>query len=237
MEQTITIQPIINGSVNPRLTPKLFAELNHELQARVIWNLKVTGEFAHSFQDIDREVFIKIPTTDHEDHPDPVQNFIQIKDKLARHHNYMRVKTREHRFELGKKIFQAQRELGFGGQMELDADRLQGYIFAGGSWNDFDVKKVCSGIRKLEVEIPRVDYGVNNPNTGISMHKWKVTPGRDYVVLEFDFISTDTLAKIQKFFETEFTSMSKMMQADSCRIETEDLGNGYHSGELILWWD
>lgn len=238
MEQTIThIQPIINGSVNPRLTPEIFAELTPEVQAQVIWNLKVSGEFAHCYQDIDREVFEKIPTGFHKDHPDPVENFKQIKDTLAKHHNYMRSKTRDRRFELGKKIHQAQRELGFGGFIQMDADRLQGFVHAGGNWNDFNANDVNSGIRHLEAKAPRREYGVNNPNTGQGFHTWKISPSTEYLVLEYEFLDKDQFEMVWDFYHKEFQSVARPLRADSCRFEEHDLGNGYFSAELILWWD
>lgn len=237
MEQTITIQPIINGSVNPRLTPELFAELNPELQAQVIWSLKVDGEFAHSFKDIDREVFIKIPTGDHEDHPDSVQNFIRVKDKLARHHNYMRVKTSQRRFELGIRIHQAQRELGFEGFVQMDADRLQGFVQAGGNWNEFKVSDVNAGIRHLEAKSPRKEYGVNNPNHAHPLHKWKISPSTEYIVMEFDSLDQAQFEGVWNFYHEEFQSAARRMKADSCRFEEHKHEDGLFSAELILWWD
>lgn len=238
MEQTIThIQPIINGNVNPRLTPEIFAELEPEVQAQVIWNLKVNGEFAHCFEDIDREVFIKIPTGSHEDHPDPVENFKRVKETLAKHHNYMRVKTSERRFELGQRIHAAQRELGFGGMIQMDVDRLQGFVQAGGSWNDFKVSDVNSGIRYLEAKAPRRDYGPNNPNTGRPFHNWKISPSTEYIVLEYDFLDKNQFDQVWNFYHQEFQPKARTMKADSCRFEEHDLGNGYFSAELILWWD
>jgi hypothetical protein len=237
MEQTITIQPIINGKVNPRLTPELFAELPEEVQIRVIWNLKVDGEFAHSFQDIDKEVFVKIPTGSHEDHPDHVENFKRIQDRLARHHNSMRVKTQQRRFELGQRIHQAQRELGFEGFIQMDADRLQGFVQAGGNWNDFKVSDVNAGIRHIEARVPRKVYGVNNPNTGQTFHKWKIVPSTEYIVLEFPFLNKENFEDVWNFYHVEFQSASRGMRADSCRFEEQDLGDGFFSAELILWWD
>lgn len=237
MEQTITIQPIINGSANPRLTPKLFAELDKQTQAQVIWNLKVGGEFAHTFRDIDHEVFEKLPTSAHEDHPDPVENFKKVRKALQDHHNRMRVKTSNRRYELGKRIYQAQRELGFGGMIQLDADRLQGFVKEGGNWNDFNTVKVNAGIARIEAEAPRQDYGPNNPNTGYPIHKWKISPNAEYIVLEYDFINLETAARVKDFFRNYFEPYGRSMKADSIRIEEQDLGNGYFSAELVLWWD
>lgn len=238
------IQPIVNGSVNPNLTPELFAELDTETKRQVIWNLLVSLGFAHSFKDIDYEIF---EPSEYKLSYDELQAYssgdtinklyVEVRAQHDAHHNKMKVKTANHRYALGKKIHQAQKELGFGGWIELDKDRMQGYITEGGSWNDFKHKDVSAAIGKIHDLAPRRDYGPNNPNTGSIMHKWKSVHRTEYVVLEYEFIDSKDLERIKEFYKTHWEPKGRAIKADSIRTEVVDHGQGYWGIELIWWWD
>ena len=178
--QVLEIQPIINGSANPRLTPEMFKELDRETKKRVIWNILVSMEFAHSFKEVDHRVFEKPEfKVDYKDINNDEEGtaldldalFVTVKEESRKHEARMMVKTANLHFELGQKIYAAQKELGFGGMMELDKNRMQGYIKACGSWNDFKASDVSAAIEKLHNLAPRMNYGPNNPNTGNLIHK------------------------------------------------------------------
>lgn len=237
------IQPIINGSVNPNLTVELFAEYNEPTQRGIIWNLLVSMGFCHCFEDIDPVVFepsgYKVTYDDLQKSgtSELIKIFTETKKEYDAHYNKLKAKTADHRFGLGKRIHQAQKELGFGGWIELDKDRMQGYITAGGSWNDLNHSKVVRAIEKIHKAAPRRDYGPNNPNTGAIMHKWKSVHRTEYLVLEYEFIDSKDLERIKEFCKTHWEPTGKSIKADSIRTEVVDHGQGYWGIELIWWWD
>lgn len=244
--QVLEIQPIINGSANPRLTPEMFKGLDRETKKRVIWNILVSMEFAHSFKEVDNRVFEKpefkvdyrdINNDDEGTALDLDALFVTVKEESRKHEARMMVKTANLHFELGQKIYAAQKELGFGGMMELDKNRMQGYIKACGSWNDFNASDVSAAIEKLHNLAPRMNYGPNNPNTGNLIHKWKSVHGCEYLIMEFDFISEETLNEVKEFYKAHWEPKGRAVKADSIRFEEVEHGQGYFGIELIMWWD
>lgn len=240
--QTTEIKPIINGSVNPRLTPELFKTLNPGTKRSVIWNVLVSMQYPHTYQDIDGDVF-KAPqySIDYKDIEAEVEGLDELFDKVKKeretHYNLMRALTASHRFELGKRIYEMQKELNFGGMLTLDIDRLRGYIKACGSWNGFKAPEVNLALCELDTLAPRTDYGPNNPNTGNIMHKWKTVHGCEYIIMEFDFIDAQTLERVKEFYKTQWVPKGQRIKADSVRFEETSHGNNYFGIELIMWWD
>lgn len=238
MEQT-AIQPIINGSFNPRLTLEDFKELPMDIKKSYIWNVMVSMDFAHSLKGVDHKVFqkpgkgYKFPEDKTSEELDSL--FTDVREEFEAHHNKMLAKTNDYHYDLGEKIYKAQRELGFGGPLEMDAWRVKGFISAGGGWNDFNPSKVGAAITRAENLLPRRDYGPNNPNTGISMHTWKVTPNCDYIILYYDFVDKNHLDAIEEFYPT-WESLGRGAKADSIRKEVTQEGE-FYSVELIWWWD
>jgi hypothetical protein len=235
-----SIQPIINGSTNPRLTREIFETLPFETKRGVVWNIMVSMEFAHCFPGVDHRCFEK-PEEKYDYSSITEENanelFTEMREKFTKQHNKMLAKTHDLQYELGKKIYAAQSELGFGGYINLDAWRLKGYISAGGSWNDFNCNSVGAAITRMENLAPRRDYGVNNPNTDATMHKWKSVHRCEYVILEYEFIDGKDVERIKTFYSEHWEPKGRSIKADSVRIEVEELGNGYYSVELIWWWD
>lgn len=236
-----TIMPIINGSFNPRLTHDQFKELDRENKIGFLWRVLVDIQSPGYSEDIDNEVFEKGEMVCNHDHlrdPDTDLDalFLVAKKANADHKDLMRIKTNQRRYDLGNKFWHAQKECGVGGMIETDAHRAKGYISAIGNWNDFNSADVGVAINKVEFRCPRQDYGVNNPNTGKKIHKWKVRHNGEYVVLTFDFVNKETKERIEEFFP-EFQAIGRGAKADSIRIEVEDHGNGYYGVELYWWWD
>ena len=240
--QTTEIKPIINGSVNPRLTSELFKDLNPKTKRSVIWNVFVSMQYPHCYQNIDGDVF-KAPqySIDYKDIEAEVEGLDELFDKVKKeretHYKLMRALTASHRFELGKRIYEMQKELNFGGMLTLDIDRLRGYIKACGSWNGFKAPEVNLALCELDTLAPRTDYGPNNPNTGNIMHKWKTVHGCEYVIMEFDFIDAQTLERVKEFYKTQWVPKGQRIKADSVRFEEVSHGNNYFGIELIMWWD
>lgn len=240
MEQKI--QPIINGSANPRLTPEIFQELSFESKRSVIWNIMVSMGFAHSFKGVDRRCFTKLEEEYSigqitEENADTL--FVEIRDRFNRHHERMVAKTNHLYYGLGQKIYEAQKELGFGGFIELDAYRLKGYIQACGNWNEFNSDKVGVAVARLDKQAPTTDYGPNNVNTGNIMHKWKTVHGCEYVVMEFGFVSEKDVERIREFYTNVWEPKGREIDAGSIRIEVTPVDNSktYFDVELVMWWD
>lgn len=236
------IQPIINGSANPRLTPELFAELDFDTKRSVVWSIIVSMGFAHCYPEVDNRVFEPHPDKDRWDitsiTPENADSlFVEVKEAYRAHHARLINKTSELHYGLGQKIYEAQKELGFGGWVELSKHRLKGYIGACGSWNDFKAANVSAAIGRMHELAPRADYGNNNPNTGGILHKLKTVHGCEYIVMEFDFINRPTLERVKEFFKTHWEPKGRSIQADSIRFEETDHGHGYFGIELIWWWD
>ena len=114
---------------------------------------------------------------------------------------------------------------------------MQGYIEAGGSWNDFKASDVSAAIGKLHALAPRMNYGVNNPNTGNLIHKWKSVHRTEYVVMDFDFVGKESLEEIKEFYSKHWEPIGRRIKADSIRYEIVEHGNGYFGMELVMWWD
>jgi hypothetical protein len=240
---TEQIQPIINGSVNPRLTPELFKDLDKTTKRQVIWNILVSLEFAHCFPEVDPKIFkpsdFKKSYEDvfNDDEADLDNLFVTTKEQYNAHHNRMLTKTANHHFELGKRIYEAQRELGFGGFLTLDKNRMQGYINACGSWNDFNSSNISYALGMLDKLAPRMNYGANNPNTGSRIHEWKSVHGCEYLVMEYEYIDEKTLERVKEFYKTHWEPKGKSIKADSIRMEISEHGQNYFGIELIWWWD
>jgi hypothetical protein len=239
-DQMETIQPIINGSVNPNLTQELFNELPFDTKKSVIWNIMVSMGFAHSFPGVDYRCYEKpdeefLYSSITEENANDL--FSTMREKYKAHHRRMLAKTKDLYYDMGQKIHSAQKELGFGGYVQLDAYRLKGYIDAGGSWNDFKSGVVGAAISKMDSLAPRRDYGVNNPNSGMSMHQWKVVHSCEYVILSYEFIDKKDLEKVQAFYIEHWEAKGRSIKADSVRIEINELDGNYYTVELIWWWD
>ena len=235
-----SIQPIINGSLNPNLTQELFNELPFETKKSVVWNVMVSMGFAHCFPGVDPRCYEKLEekfeySSITEENANDL--FAELRERYKAQHNRMLGKTKDLYYELGNKIYHAQKELGFGGWIGLDAWRLKGYLSAGGSWNEFDHNKVGAAITRMDNLAPRRDHGVNNPNSGHTMHQWKTVHRCDYVVLEYEFIDAKDLERIKKFYEEHWDAKGISVKADSVRMDVQEIGNGYFSVELIWWWD
>jgi hypothetical protein len=237
-----SIQPIINGSVNPNLTQELFNELPFDTKRGVIWNIMVSMGFAHCFPGVDPRCYEKLEekfeySSITEENANDL--FATMRERYKAQHNRMLGKTKDLYYELGGKIYHAQKELGFGGYVELDAYRLKGYLAAGGSWNDFNHGTVGAAVSRMDNLAPRRDYGVNNVNSGTPMHKWKTVHRCEYVILSYEFIDKKDLERVKTFYAEHWESKGKNIKADSVRIDIQKLDDSgtYYTVELIWWWD
>jgi len=237
-----TIQPIINGSVNPNLTQELFNELPFETKRGVIWNIMVSMGFAHSFPGVDPRCYEKLEekfeySSITEENANDL--FATMRERFKAQHNRMLAKTHDLHYELGGKIYHAQKELGFGGYVELDAYRLKGYLAAGGSWNDFNHGTVGAAVSRMDNLAPRRDYGPNNVNSGHPMHKWKTVHRCEYVILSYEFIEKKDMERVKAFYHEHWEAKGRDIKADSVRIDIQQHDNSgtYYTVELIWWWD
>ena len=240
--QTLNMQPIINGSANQRITLEIFKGLEYESKRSYLWNIIVSLGFAHCFPEVEHKVFEPSPDKDKWKHsditPENVDSlFDEVKHAYTSHHNKMLAKTTNLHHEYGKKIHEAQKEYGFGGVMELTIFKMQGYIQAIGSWNDYKASDVSAAVSKLHALAPRKDYGINNPNTGQLMHKWKTVHSGEYLMMEYEFIGPKELEVVKEFYESVWKSEGNKIKADSIRFEVVEHDNNYFGIELIMWWD
>jgi hypothetical protein len=239
-----TIQPIINGSFNPRLTKEDFLSLPFEQKRSYVWSVIVSMGFAHCFSEADHRVFFAHPDKDKESWkfdqitPESVDTlFDEVREAHRAHRATLLNKTSSLHYELGQKIYEAQRELGFGGIIQLDRYRMKGYIGACGDWNDFKASAVSVAIGRMHELAPRKDYGPNNPNTGHTMHTLKTVHGCEYVIMEFGFVDEKEVPRILEFYKNQWEPKGNSIKADSIRYELTDHGHGYYGVELIWWWD
>lgn len=137
--------------------------------------------------------------------------------------------------EQGAKILRAQTDLGFTGELYMELPKLDGYIHAVGQWNDFYPEKIMPFLYRIDEICPRVDYGINNPNTGSKMHKWAVKD--DYIYLVVDFCTNDVAEKWEKFFRTEVLTGKSQIMCDSIRFELQPHQNDYCGFYISFWWD
>ena len=240
--QTLNMQPIINGSANPRITLEIFKGLEYEAKRAYIWNVIVSLGFAHCFPEVEHKVFEPSPDKDKWKHSDITPEnadslFDEVKNAYTSHHTKMLAKTENLHHEYGKKIHEAQKEYGFGGVMELTKYKMQGYIQAIGSWNDYNASDVSAAVSKLHELAPRKEYGMNNPNTGQLMHKWKSVHSGEYLMMEYEFIGSKELEAIKEFYKEYWEPKGRAIKADSVRFEVVEHDNNYCGIELIMWWD
>jgi hypothetical protein len=160
---------------------------------------------------------------------------VNVRTEFQQRHKQLLTLTANYHYELGQQIYKARTDLGFGGFLEMDINRLKGFIQAGGSWNEFNVTLVNSALSTQDARAPRMDYGVNNPNTGYKMHTWKVTG--EYITMFFKYADEKTKDRIIEFFDQVFKPQAEIAKADSVRFEIIDYPNNHYSVELIMWWD
>jgi len=240
MSTETTIQPIINGSVNPRLTREGYLNLDSEDKVRVLWGMACSMSYPHQHHGLDRDAFTPGPKYTYSElsEGDLDQKYDRIKTQLAHHLAENKAASWQLQREQGAEIKRQQRLLGFGGLLEMSAPKLQGYFGETGAWNDFDPVRVNAAIAQLDERALRVDYGPNNPNTGAPMHKWK-TDGT-YLVMEFSYVSESDLERIKAFYRDLWHTEGRAVKADSIRWEQESVnvvGDERYDVELILWWD
>ena len=240
MNTETTIQPIINGSVNPRLTRAEFLNLDSEDKVRVLWGMVCSMGYPHSHHGLHRDAFTPGPEYTYSElsEGDLDQKYDKIKTQLAHHLAENKAASWRLQRDQGMEIKRQQRLLGFGGLLEMSAPKLQGYFRETGAWNDFDPVRVNAAIAQLDEQAPRVDYGPNNPNTGAPMHKWK-TDGT-YLVMEFSYVGEGDIERIKAFYKECWHVEGRAIKADSIRWEQEGVNvvwNDRYDVELILWWD
>jgi hypothetical protein len=245
MEKTL---PIINGSFNPRFLLNDFQELP-DLQSKqqTVWYLLKSIGNKESYPDVDHLVFSGIieppslPVNEHkeileksEEELTKLFSLLQVAKELYKQNLLMLTKQRSR--EKGQQIYRLQQKLGFGGFLEMDLNRLKGYMEECGGWNDFNPAKISQKLNSIEKACPRKDYGVNNPSTGLPMHIYRTVSGCEYVNIYFPFLSEREVEKVVEFYKNVWEPVGQEVIADSVRM-VEEKDGPYSSIELIWWWD
>lgn len=242
METTFLVkkEPIVNGSINKTLTVEEAKQFDYETKKRMCWYFVVGINYHHSFNDVNDAVFFQtneLPT--YEDIKSCSENEIdEVLEYLMDiyNHKYQALKTsnRENGIAKGREIRKQQSLLGFGGFLKMDYTRLIGYVLEEGGWNEKEPQAVCDMIEKLEEAAPRMNYGVNNPNTGGKKHYWTTTG--EYITLCYDYVSEKEMEEIMKFYNL-FEVLARNCNADSIRNEITEHPHKHFGIELIMWWD
>lgn len=234
-------QPIVNGSFNHTLTLEEMLQFDYESKKSMVWNIIVSGDSGFNFRDVAHEIFtpiVKKYTHDMITEENIDELLTTVRTQYDNHHRQLLSLTADFYFKQGKEIALAQRKLGFGGFIKMDYRKLIGYLAEIGSWNDFNWPTVTEGIRTLEKFAPRMNYGLNNPNTGNKKHSWETTG--EYVVMKFDYLSEQEVEEVQEFYKNHWVVTGNTIKADSVRIEIEVAGDVRHkksSATLVFWWD
>lgn len=231
---------ICNGSINKTLTLEELLQFDIEHKHTAIRYLGTAGEYAHSFEEIDGNVFTALP---------PLYEYQQIQEfnneqanealtivynRLNEHHELMKQKSHALHIELGKKIHGAQSELKFTGEFNLTFGQALGFVSAAGNWNDFKVSKVHHLLKKLHDRAPRVNFGVNNPNTGRIWHTWSIKS--DYILMNFGYTDERGVKILEEWFKT-VKYLQNLANVDSFKLNIESYENDGFEVSLVMWWD
>lgn len=243
-----TVSPIINGSINPHFTPDLFAPLTHNKKHQVLWYLICSISRKESFPAVEDLTFstlvpppelpIKVYSEIDEKSEEELEGlFVEIFNLKKGYYESLMEMTKQRLKEKGQRIYRMQSKLGFGGFLEMDLYRLKGYINECGEWNDFSPAKISQQLNRVESQCPKKDYGVNNINTGISMHTYRTVHGCGYINLYFSFLTEKDKNRVMEFYKEVWEPVGELIKAGNVRIEKQDQGHGFYSIELIWWWD
>lgn len=231
------LEPIVNGSVNSDLTLPLMLEFDYKTKQTMAWFLICSINSISQYRHVASEVFYKseVKYTYDMITPESVDEVLtNMKQELDRKTSSLKVLTNSLHYKQGKEIFEARKNLGFGGFLEMNAAKMVGYVHAVGSWNEYDHMSIGAAIQTLETHIP-VFYMPNNPNNGMKRHKW-ATNG-DYITIKCDYLGKGDRAEYLEFYKEIFQPMAKRIKADSCRYEIIEHEYDACSLEMIYWWD
>lgn len=241
------VQPIINGSFNPRFTLEMFGPLTLKEKQQALWSLVCSFARKESFPGVEELTFSSLvpqpdfPITIHSEiYEKDEEELTQIFGKtVAIREDYFKSLmdlTKERLWDKGQQIYRIQQKLGFGGFLEMDLYRLKGYMEECGNWNDFNPTKISQQLNRVEANCPKKDYGVNNPSTGLPMHIYRTVSGCEYVNIYFPFLSEREVEKVVEFYKNVWEPVGQEVIADSVRM-VEEKDGPYSSIELIWWWD
>lgn len=229
--------PIVNGSFNHELTNEEMLSFDLETKKQMTWNLIVSLEFAHSFRDIDPRVFVADPPKYTHDilTADRVDDImITVRTIFQQKHKDLLRLTGDYYYRLGKRIAEAQKELGFSGFIQMDFRKLIGYIHSTGSWNEFSHIEVADAVSKIDSLAPRF-YVRNNCNNGKKYHKWTTTG--EYITMRVDYAPIERQADFLSFYKMHFEPIAKSVKADSVRYELTEIDQQAFAIEFVMWWD
>lgn len=235
------MKTIVNGSLNKHLTFDMMVGLELEEKRTVLFYLHSGFNYEGYNSDYAKETFYKIEQMyDYKDiqamNDNELNNAIQsCMTALENRNRKRKIDSIKLWREQGEKILKAQTDLGFTGELYMELPKLDGYIHAIGQWNDFYPEKIMPFLYHIDKICPRVDCGVNNPNTGNKMHKWAVN--NDYIYLVVDFCTNDVAEKWEKFFRTEVLTGKSRIMCDSIRFELQPHQNDYCGFYISFWWD
>lgn len=244
---------IVNGSVNSQLTREEFLMFHTEKELFIsgCWNLIVEMDLRSP------EKIEGLPK--HNEIQDAVNagadSALDIGGHIFdMHFNYkFKVKETRHKEELeqGRVLAQAFKTVRpeFG-EISLTTSQLIGFIEAEGlrSFNGFSVEKLKEAALNIENLEIKLDYGLNNPNTGRNCLYWNICLS-NLDAIECWFTSrtgiTEATFKTIKNSKVTIETILKSTNPDSLREYVnywpEDTPQGkekrIYSTKFTLWWD
>lgn len=238
-------QPISNGSINASLTLAELLKFDIGRKAGFIHNLNVSGEFAHSFKDIENVIFEKLePVCTWKQRRDLLEKLDELSidaaltltfENYQKHAARMQAKTSDYLYNLGYEMPDICQKFKIRGELKMALPQLQGYIAKSGSWNDFNVSNVSKALQHIENTFPRVNYGDNNCNTGRKQHEFSIMS--DYIFTSVTYVNGRELEVIKKWFEENKNEIQRTSKCDSIRFESNDYEHDGHDFKLVMWWD
>lgn len=232
---------IVNGCLNKTLTLTELLGFDFEAKRTAVHYLQVGGEYRHHHPEIDADIFEPLkPLYDYKQ----LHAFTEVELNLALKDVYDRVQlhlkkmlalSEVYHYRLGRDIHEAAKKLKFRGEFELTKAQLKGFVSAIGNWNDFHTERVKQVIDKLHETAPRMNYGVNNPNTGYIKHKWSIQNG-EYICLYYEYCYEAEIMEINKWFKS-VQGLKETCKADSFRLQVDEIDKNGFSARLVMWWD
>lgn len=238
-------EPICNGSINNSLTLEELLQFDLGRKAGFIHNLNVSGEFAHSFKDIESSIFEKLePVCTWQKANELLQQLDErsIDEALKltfnnyqKHAQMLLAKTSDYLYNLGYEMPDVCKKFKIRGELQMALPQLLGYIAKGGSWNDFNVANVSKALQHIENTFPRKNYGQNNCNSGSKQHEFSIMS--DYIFCAVQYVNGNELEVIKKWFEENKNQLQRVSKCDSIRFESNDYEHDGHDFKLVMWWD
>jgi hypothetical protein len=238
-------QPIVNGSINPTLTADELTQFDTDTKRTALWSLKVGTEFAHHYEDVEPSIFTPLRyelSYDELKEADDALLDWHIRELTRQsddHRREMEAQTGRFFYQLGREFHEAQKKFRIAGEFRMTLSQLCGYITAEGAGNSFDPVKVKPVLRCVDRTFPRLDYGLNNPNTGRRQHFWTIENAT--IRLKVDYLKGEAMETVRAWFKVSEPVIRTHAVADEVSLIVNDFSISEtdiaYDATVRLWWD